>query len=209
VTSQPKSGPPCLKRSFYEDNTENVAKSLLGKILVRRLISNGRIVRLSGYIEETEAYGYRDDPASHAFNGVNIRNSVMFGDVGHLYVYFTYGKHFCVNVTAKVKHTEAGAVLIRSIMPIKGVETMRKLRNNSKNLTLGPGRVAEALAITKDHNGLDITLDSSEISVHEGLHIREMIITRRVGISKGVDKPWRFLAAQMRNKHVRLCFNVE
>lgn len=199
VTSQPRSAPKCLKRSFYEDNTEDVAKNLLGKILLRRLISNRRIVRLSGCIAETEAYGYRNDPASHAFSGVSIRNSAMFGEVGCLYVYFTYGKHFCVNVTAKNKHTEAGAVLIRSIMPIEGVGRMRKLRNYSKNLTLGPGRVAEALAITKDHNGLDITLDSSEISVHEGLHVRDIITTRRVGVSKGVDIPWRFIAVQIRN----------
>lgn len=136
----------CLKRSFYEHSTEDVAKNLLGKILLRRLISNGRIERLSGYIVETEAYGYQDDPASHAFNGISIRNSTMFGDVGHLYVYFTYGRHFCINVTAKDKRSEAGAVLIRSIMPIEGVGTMRKLRNYSKNLTLGPGRVGEALA---------------------------------------------------------------
>lgn len=190
----------CLRHSFYEKNTQEVAELLLGKILMRKLALNGRIVRLAGYIVETEAYGYRDDPASHAFNGVSIRNSIMFGDVGRLYVYFTYGKHFCVNITARARDTEAGAVLIRSLLPITGMETMCKLRKYSKKLTEGPGRVTEALAITKAHNGLDITRKSSEIAVHQGLHIMDVITSRRIGISKAIDKQWRFRAAQVGSK---------
>jgi DNA-3-methyladenine glycosylase len=144
----------CLDRAFYERDTSEVAESLLGKIFVRKMALPGGIVRLAGYIVETEAYGYREDPASHAFIGLRPRNSIMFGDVGYLYVYFVYGKHFCANVTARKNDTEAGAVLIRSILPLAGQDMMSKMRKYSKNLTMGPGRVTEAMSITLAHNGL-------------------------------------------------------
>lgn len=186
----------CLGRAFYERDTNEVARSLLGKIFIRRLALNGGIIRLAGYIIETEAYGYLDDPASHAFKGLRTRNSIMFGDVGHLYVYLIYGKHFCANVTARKYDTEAGAVLIRSILPFAGQQVMCKMRRYSKNLTIGPGRVTEAMSITQAHNGLDVTQETSGISIHRGLDIDDVITNARIGISRATDKPWRYTAAR-------------
>lgn len=186
----------CLGRAFYERDTNEVARSLLGKIFIRRLALNGGIIRLAGYIIETEAYGYLDDPASHAFKGLRTRNSIMFGDVGHLYVYFIYGKHFCANVTARKYDTEAGAVLIRSILPFAGQQIMCKMRRHSKNLTIGPGRVTEAMLITQAHNGLDVTQETSGISIHRGLNIDDVITNARIGISRATNKPWRYTAAR-------------
>ncbi|MGB8086540.1 MAG: DNA-3-methyladenine glycosylase [Nitrososphaeraceae archaeon] len=187
---------PCLGRTFYKRDTNEVAKSLLGKIFVRKLALNGRIIRLAGYIIETEAYGYRDDPASHAFNGPRQRNSMMFGEVGFLYVYFLYGKHFCANVTARKNDARAGAVLIRSILPLTGQDIMSKMRNHSSNLTIGPGRVTEAMSISMAHNGLDVTQETSCISIHQGLDIDDIITSARIGISKANDRPWRYIAAR-------------
>ena len=99
-----------LPREFYNRDTVKVAKDLLGKTLVRK-IGNKTI---SGIITETEAYRYKDDPASHAFSGITVRNKIMFGQVGSAYVYFTYGMHFCVNVVARSNNYDAGAVLIRA-----------------------------------------------------------------------------------------------
>lgn len=182
----------CLDHSFYERNTEEVARSLIGKVIVRKISRNGQRVRLASYIIETEAYGHHDDPASHAFKGLRPRNSGMFGDVGRLYVYFVYGKHTCANITARECSVEAGAVLIRSILPLSGVEVMDTFRKHSSILIIGPGRVAKALAISMAHNGLDITSERSEISIRRGLDIKDVTASRRIGISKGVEKPWRF-----------------
>ena len=186
----------CLERTFYEKDTTEVAKSLLGKILVRKLALPGGILRLAGYITETEAYGYRDDPASHAFSGLRPRNSVMFGDVGCLYVYFVYGRHFCANVTARKNDTEAGAVLIRSILPLAGQDMMSKNRKHSKNLTTGPGRITEAMSITLADNGLDVTKETSLITIHHGLDIADFIASTRIGVSKAIDRPWRYTATR-------------
>jgi DNA-3-methyladenine glycosylase len=186
----------CLERPFYERDTAEVAESLLGKIIVRKLGLPGCISTLAGYIIETEAYGYRDDPASHAFSGLRPRNSVMFGDVGRLYVYFVYGKHFCANVTARNNDTEAGAVLIRSILPLAGQAIMNKNRKYSKNLTTGPGRITEAMSITLADNGLDVTKETSTISIHHGLDIADFSTSTRVGVSKAIDRPWRYTATR-------------
>jgi DNA-3-methyladenine glycosylase len=186
----------CLGRTFYERDTSEVAKSLLGKLFVRKLAVRGSIIRLAGYIIETEAYGYQDDPASHAFKGNKPRSSIMFGGVGFLYVYFVYGKHFCANVTARRNDTQAGAVLIRSLLPLAGQNIMRKGRKNSKNLTLGPARVTEAMSISLAHNGLDVTQENSPISLHQGLEIADFITSTRIGISKAIDRPWRYIATR-------------
>lgn len=186
----------CLERTFYEKDTTEVAKSLLGKILVRKLALPGGILRLAGYITETEAYGYRDDPASHAFRGLRPRNSIMFGDVGCLYVYFVYGKHFCANVTARNNDTEAGAVLIRSLLPLAGQEMMSKNRKYSKNLTTSPGRITEAMSITLADNGLDVTQETSLVSIHHGLDNADFITSTRIGVSKAIDRPWRYTATR-------------
>jgi DNA-3-methyladenine glycosylase len=183
-----------LGSTFYKRDTNEVAKSLLGKIFVRKLEVPGGNLTLAGYIIETEAYGCRDDPASHAYSGLRTRNSTMFGDVGCLYVYFIYGKHYCANVTARRNNTEAGAVLIRSILPLVGQDMMGKMRKYSKNLTRGPGRVTEAMSITLAHNGLDVTQKASVISIRQGLKIAEFKTSTRIGISKAIEKPWRYTA---------------
>ena len=114
---------------------------------------------MSGTIIETEAYRHKDDPASHAFRNITDRNKVMFGEVGIAYVYFTYGMHHCFNVVAKKMKVPAGAVLIRGIIPEKGIKKMQENRNikNLKNLTDGPGKLTQALEITKEHYGIDLT----------------------------------------------------
>ena len=135
-----------------------VAKELLGKKLTRK-IGN---YEMSGTIIETEAYRHKDDPASHAFRNITDRNKVMFGEVGIAYVYFTYGMHYCFNVVAKKMKVPAGAVLIRGIIPEKGIKKMQENRNikNLKNLTNGPAKLTQALEITKEQYGVDLTKKS-------------------------------------------------
>ena len=147
-----------------------VAKELLGKKLTRK-IGNYEI---SGTIIETEAYRHKDDPASHAFRNITDRNKVMFGEVGISYVYFTYGMHYCFNVVAKKMKVPAGAVLIRGIIPEKGIKKMQENRNikNLKNLTNGPAKLTQALEITKEHYGIDLT-KKTEIYIEEGLEVKK------------------------------------
>ena len=166
-----------------------VAKELLGKKLTRK-IGNYEI---SGTIIETEAYRHKDDPASHAFRNITDRNKVMFGEVGIAYVYFTYGMHYCFNVLAKKMKTPAGAVLIRGIVPEKGIKKMQENRNikNLKNLTNGPGKLTQALEITKEHYGIDLT-KKTEIYIEEGLEVKKIKKSTRVGIKNGKEMLWNF-----------------
>lgn len=188
-----------IERGFYNRDTITVAKDLLGKILVR--VVNGRV--LSGMIVESEAYRSTDDPASHSYRGKTERNSVMFGEVGHAYVYFTYGNHYCLNIVAKGNDTPAGAVLIRAIEPIEGMSLMHKYRNTRDpyNLTSGPGKLTQALKITKEQNGVDVTR-KGELYVLNGKDINEsqIVAASRIGIRVALDKQWRFLVAD--NKFV-------
>jgi DNA-3-methyladenine glycosylase len=178
-----------LPRKFYQKDTVIVAKNLLGKKLVRK-IGNYEI---SGTITETEAYRHKDDPASHAFTKITDRNKIMFGDVGMSYVYFTYGMHYCFNVVAKNSKTNAGAVLIRGIKPDKGITRMQKNRKmeNLKELTNGPAKLTQSLEITKEHYGLDLT-KKSKIYITEGIEIKKIIKSTRIGIKKGKEKLWNF-----------------
>ena len=186
----------CQSSSFYERPTEVVAKDLIGKKLVRTLTNNKKQkFRLAGIIVETEAYGYSDDLASHAYSGPTGRNKVMFGSVGRAYVYFTYGNHFCLNVAARRSSIEAGAVLIRGIEPVEGVELMRQFRpvENILSLTSGPGKLTQALNITSALNGIDMTDSGSEICIEEGKRPKHIITTPRIVITRAVDKEWRFI----------------
>jgi DNA-3-methyladenine glycosylase len=172
-----------------------VARDLVGKRLVRIIEKNRKQFRLAGIIVETEAYGYSDDPASHACRGATARNKVMFGDVGRAYVYFTYGNHFCLNVSAKRSNVEAGAVLIRGIEPIEGIELMRQFRpvDDVFSLTSGPGRLTQALKITSALNGTDLTSSDSELYIEFGKRPKHIVTTPRIGITRAVDKEWRFV----------------
>ena len=162
-----------LPRKFYQRDTVIVAKKLLGKKLVRK-IGNQEI---SGIITETEAYRHEDDPASHAFRKITDRNKVMFGEVGISYVYFTYGMHYCFNIVAKKSKVPAGAVLIRAIEPDKGIKKMQEL--------------TQALNITKEHYGIDLT-KKSEIYITEGIKVKKIAETQRIGIKNGKEFLWNF-----------------
>ena len=178
-----------LPKKFYQRDTVVVAKDLLGKKLVRR-IGN---YEMSGIIIETEAYRHKDDPASHAFRKITDRNRVMFEEVGMAYVYFTYGMHYCFNIVAKKSKIPAGAVLIRGINPEKGITRMEKNRDvkNLKNLTNGPAKLTQALEITKQHYGMDLT-KKSEIYIEDGLKIKKIKKSTRVGIKNGKEMLWNF-----------------
>jgi len=178
-----------LPREFYSKDTVTVAKNLLGKRIIRKIGRN----EISGIITETEAYRYDDDPASHAFRKITDRNKIMFGDVGLAYVYFTYGMYFCFNVVAKNPKKAAGAVLIRAIAPEKGIKIMQKNRGiqNLKNLTNGPAKLAQALDITKEHYGADLT-KKSRLYITEGIKSKKITTSQRIGITKAIDKLWNF-----------------
>ena len=178
-----------LPREFYARDTVKVAKELLGKKIVRR-IGNTELI---GIITETEAYCHLDDPASHAFCKITERNKAMFGEVGRAYVYFTYGMYYCFNVVARNPKAEAGAVLIRSMHPEKGIEIMQKNRNlkDEKNISNGPAKITQALKISKKQYGVDLT-KKSEIYILEGIKIPRIISQPRIGISKAKEKFWNF-----------------
>ena len=178
-----------LPREFYQKDTVVVAKNILGKKLVRK-IGN---FQMSGIIIETEAYKHKDDPASHAFRNITERNKIMFGDVGIAYVYFTYGMHYCFNVVAKNFRTDAGAVLIRAIKPDKGITRMQENRNMKelKNLTNGPAKLTQALEITKEHYGMDLT-KKSKIYIEDTTNVTKISKSTRVGIKNGKEMLWNF-----------------
>ena len=178
-----------LPRSFYSRDTVKVARDLLGKKLIRKIKNK----TISGIITETEAYRYKDDPASHAFRGVTERNRVMFGEVGIAYVNFTYGMHYCFNAVARNSHYDAGAVLIRSLKPELGINEMIKNRkiDSLNNLTNGPAKLTQALSITKKQYGEDLTI-SSELYITEGIKSKKIQANPRIGIKNGTDMPWNF-----------------
>ncbi len=183
-----------LERSFYNRDTVTAARSLLGKILVHQVDG----VCISGIIVETEAYCGRDDPASHAYGNKTPRNAAMFGDIGHAYVYFIYGNHFCFNIVAKVGDASAGAVLIRALEPVAGINQMQVNRKatNPRLLTNGPGRLTQALGITGEHNVVDLTKQKT-LYVVDGTRVDsdQVVATPRIGIRRAQDKLWRFYIA--------------
>ena len=181
-----------LPRDFYLQDTRVAAQKLLGQIVQRRLPSGET---LSGIIVETEAY-LTDDPACHAYRGQTPRNSAMFGPPGHAYVYFTYGLHMMLNLVCAPEGV-AEAVLIRALEPVEGEDTMRENRGGiaeTRQLTNGPGKLAQALALTRlSQNGLDLTDPQSELQILANASPPfEMVTTTRIGITQGVDLPWRY-----------------
>lgn len=162
------------------------ARRLLGCILEREI--NNQTVRVM--IVETEGYD-ETDAASHSFNGRTPRTDVMFGPAGHLYVYFTYGMHYCCNVVTG-KKGEGSAVLIRAVQPLVGDDILEKRRNrNGAEVTNGPAKLCQALDITKQMNGHDLEKAPLRLLLQPPLE-DGITQTIRVGISKAKDIPWRF-----------------
>ena len=179
-----------LPRSFYLGSTLRIAKALLGKHIVR----NYRGKKLVGRIVEVEAYRGSLDPASHAYHGRTKRNEVMFWEGGHLYVYFTYGMHFCANVVTRGRGI-GEAVLIRAVEPVEGIEIMRRLRGKNgegTNLCSGPANFCQAFGIKRPQNGVDLLGEDIYLLAGEEIPNSQIQTTTRVGIRKGTEKKWRF-----------------
>ena len=178
-----------LPRHFYQRDTLIVARELLGKILVRRF--EGEL--LSGRIVETEAYIGEDDPACHAARGLTPRTRPMFGPPGKAYVYFIYGMYYCLNAVTEREGFPA-AVLIRALEPLGGIETMSARRGSPRptNLTNGPGKLCQAMAIDKSLN--ETSLQGEDLYILDGPTLAAETIgsSPRIGIKVGTENPWRF-----------------
>ncbi len=179
-----------LPRSFYVRPSLEVASGLIGRLLVRTLADGTRLV---ARIVETESYT-EEDPASHSYRGRTPRNEVMFGPPGRMYVYFTYGMHFCANVVTG-REGEGSAVLLRAAEPIAGLDEMARRRGVSDPFLLcaGPARLTKALGIGREENGEDLVRGTG-LRILEGSPVTRSLIGRsaRVGVSSGAERLWRF-----------------
>jgi len=177
-----------LSRSFYRRPVLDVAPELLNKVLVHGSL-RGRIV-------EVEAYDGANDPASHAYRGPTDRNRTMFGPPGHLYVYFTYGMHWCANAVCG-ERGEGCAVLLRALAPLAGLELMRRSRTaarSDRDLCSGPAKLCQAMGIDRRHDGADLAGSSSPLRLcDDGTPAPARPgQSRRVGISVATERRWRF-----------------
>ena len=189
-----------LPRAFFNRDPRRVSHDLLGKILVRR---DGRRL-LAARVVEVEAYLGEDDPAAHAAAGRTARNSVLFGPPGFAYIYFIYGNHYCLNVST-LPDGVAGGVLFRALEPLMGIEQMAMARDMTvsgvrdlRNLTSGPGRLAEAFSITRERdNAKDLTSVRSDLWLtDDGFRPQRVVTTKRIGITKAADKLLRYIIAE-------------
>jgi DNA-3-methyladenine glycosylase len=194
-----------LKSDFYDRDPRRVARDLLGKLLVRKTHSG----LLSGRIVETEAYLGKNDAASHSAVGRTARNAVLFGPPGYAYVYFIYGNHYCLNVSC-LPDGIPGGVLFRAFEPVAGIEQMAEARGIElpkdadqrklsllKNISSGPGRMAEAMDITRERdNGKSFMSVKSDLRiVDDGYRVGRVTITPRIGIVKASKELLRYLIA--------------
>ncbi len=179
--SQPAIDLASLDPWFLQQNAVDSARALIGV----RLTVEG----VGGLIVETEAYD-ATDPASHSFRGPTAANATMFGPSGHAYVYRSYGVHFCLNLVCGPK--PGAAVLIRALEPTDGVESMSARRGTTdlRKLCSGPGRVCQALGVTRAYDGLALDRSPFRLSRWPGAH--PVAAGFRIGITKGIDTPWRF-----------------
>jgi DNA-3-methyladenine glycosylase len=177
-----------LRREFFARSVHHVAPELIGATL----LCSG----VGGTIVEVEAYDH-EDPAAHGFRGRTARNAAMFGPAGHAYVYRSYGIHWCLNFVCEDVGV-ASAVLIRALEPGEGIDTMRARRGvaDDRLLCAGPGRLCQALAITREHDALPLDEPPFELRAREGTP--EVVHGARVGITKAADKPWRYALAGSR-----------
>jgi DNA-3-methyladenine glycosylase len=176
-----------VRRRLFEGAPEDVAVALLGC----RLVGNGVVARLV----DVEAYGGASDPASHAYRGERVANRSMFGPAGHLYVYLSHGIHSCANVVCGPRGTAAG-ILLRGAVVLEGVEvaTQRRGRELPRGRLDGPGRLCQGMGITRANDGTDLLAPGSVLRLVTGsLSATERVVAaRRVGLTKEVDRPWRF-----------------
>ena len=185
-----------LNRDFFARDPRRVARALLGKVLIRE-----GFVHLTARVVEVEAYLGEDDPAAHAASGRTERNAVLFGPPGYAYVYFIYGNHYCLNVSCQ-HEGKAGGVLFRALEPLSGIEEMARARGIAVSgpqdwpkLTSGPGRLSEAFGITRARdNGCDLTSAGSSLRLgDDGYRARGIAVTPRIGITKAMNRPLRYI----------------
>lgn len=202
----PRKRETVLPQSFYARDPRIVARELLGKILVRTLSRGAKSTRLSGRIVEVEVYLGEGDLAAHSAAGKTERNQVLFGPPGHAYVYFIYGAHYCLNFSC-MPEGNAGSVLLRAIEPLEGIDVMGQKRGIATDrlqsisglrlLTSGPGRLCEALGITRQlFNGAALYMTDSDLKVVSDEFVPKAIDeTLRIGITKSSEMPLRYVIA--------------
>lgn len=192
---------PIVPREFYSRSTEEVARDLLGKVIVHRVSG----LELAGRIVEVEAYLGQRDEAAHAFAGVTPRTKVMFGPPGHAYVYLIYGMYHCLNFVTEPDGA-AGCVLIRALEPVAGVEAMQARRRTARrpqDIASGPGKLTRAMGITLAHYGADLTRGELTVREERAAEAVDIGVSARIGINKSnkcVDWPLRFFVKD--NAHV-------
>ncbi len=189
-----------LPRAFYRRHPTMVAPELLNKVLLR---ADGRAAR----IVEVEAYAGSEDPAAHSYRGMTARNATMFGEPGHLYVYFTYGMHWGSNAVCG-EVGEGVGVLLRAAEPLLGLDAMRQARPRAKrdrDLASGPGKLSQALGITGAMDGADLVgADRGIVLADDGTAPpRDPVVGPRIGISRAMDFPWRWHVADHLHVSVR------
>jgi len=174
--------PKTLGPAFFNRSVHEVAPDLIGATLM--------VGSAGGVIVEVEAY-HHTDPAAHSYGGMTERNAVMFGPPGRIYVYRSYGIHWCMNFVCEAAGS-ASAVLLRALMPTEGLPAMRRRRavEDIRNLCSGPGKLCEALAVTRKHNGLRIDQTPFELRARAGSV--DIVTGMRIGITKAVEHPWRY-----------------
>jgi DNA-3-methyladenine glycosylase len=177
-----------IGREFFARSVHDVAPELIGATLL--------VDGVGGTIVEAEAYD-QEDPASHGYGGRTARNASMFGPPGHAYVYRSYGIHWCLNLVC-AEEGVAQAVLLRALEPTQGLDAMRTRRglDERRLLCSGPGRLCQALAVTRDHDGL--ALDLPPFELHSRTERPEVVAGPRIGITRAADYPWRYVLASSR-----------
>lgn len=183
-----------LDREFFARDPRVVAPELLGTVLVHDRPGDRR----SGRVVEVEAYCGDADPAAHTFRGETPRNRTMFGPAGLLYVYFSYGVHWCANVVCGPEG-DGVAVLLRGLAPVDGTEAMYEARGapakRDRDLCSGPGKLTQAMGIAGDDDGTDLAVSDRLYLADDGTTVTDIVQTTRVGISQAVDEPWRWYVA--------------
>jgi DNA-3-methyladenine glycosylase len=175
-----------MDSAFFARDVHVVARALLGSLLT--------VDGVGGIVVECEAY-QRDDPASHSFSGPTARNASMFGPLGRVYIYRSYGIHWMLNLVCGVREGDASAVLVRALEPTVGLEQMRVRRGGVPDLLLcsGPGRLAQALAIGPDLDGEPV--GGGRLELVPAASPVDVVTAPRVGISRAIEQPWRYLTA--------------